>query len=130
MGIHGADGARFLDRDICYREKLYAKWGLEVLVGFARADWRRLEPMSVEEMMKGHGFRLSASCSGQACYSKFVDHQGKRAYVTVTDEDGEGLPSTLADPVLVGIYEMRSGDEIEPCQKVNSLESYLESLEE
>lgn len=84
--------------------------------------------MSVEEIMKRYGFRVSASCAGQAWYTKFVDYKGKRAYVTVTDEEGDGLPASLDEPVAVGIYELRSGDELEACQNISSLNSYLESL--
>jgi hypothetical protein len=86
--------------------------------------------MSVEEAMEGHGFKVSASCAGQAWYTKFIKYQEKRAYVTVMDNDGEGLPQSLDEPVLVGIYELRSGDELEACQNFSSLRSYLESLKE
>lgn len=84
--------------------------------------------MSVEEVMEKHGFRISASCAGQAWYTKFLAHKGKRAYVAVMDKDGEGLPQSLDEPVLVEIYELRSGDELEACQNFSSLNSYLESL--
>ena len=86
--------------------------------------------MSVEEVMKGHGFKISASCAGQAWYTKFIDYRGKRAYLTVMDKDGEGLPQSLDEPVRVGIYELRSGEELEACRNFSSLGSYLESLNE
>ena len=86
--------------------------------------------MSLEEIMKDHGFRLSASCAGQAWYTKFIDYDGRRAYIAVTDEDGEGLPQSLDEPVLVVIYDMRSGDELERCQDTGSLKAYLESIED
>jgi len=86
--------------------------------------------MSVEETMKGYGFKISASCAGQAWYTKFIDYQGRRAYMAVMGKDGEGLPQSLDEPVLVGIYELRSGDELEICQSFSSLDSYLESLKE
>jgi hypothetical protein len=86
--------------------------------------------MRVEEVMTRYGFRLSASCAGQAWYTKFIDYQGRRAYITVMDKDGEGIPQSLDEPVLIGIYELRSGDELEVCRSVSSLVSYLESLEE
>jgi hypothetical protein len=85
--------------------------------------------MSVEEVMERHGFRIAASCAGKASYTKWVDHNGKRAYVTVTDISEEGLPSSLEEPVRVGIYDLRSGDELEPSRDVSSLGSYLESLD-
>jgi hypothetical protein len=85
--------------------------------------------MSVEEAMEGHGFRIAASCAGRASYTKWVDHNGKRAYVTVTDISEEGLPSSLEEPVRVGIYDLRSGDELDAPRDVSSLGSYLELLD-
>jgi hypothetical protein len=84
--------------------------------------------MSIEEVMKEHGFKISASCAGQAWYTKFVEYKGRRAYITVTDKGGEGLPTSLDEPVLVGIHDVRSGDELEASRNISSLESYLESL--
>ena len=55
--------------------------------------------MSVEEIMEKHGFRLSASCAGAAWYTKFIKYDGRRAYVTVMDKDGDGLPQSLDEPV-------------------------------
>jgi len=86
--------------------------------------------MSVEEIMKNHGFRLSASCAGQAWYTKFIDHNGRRAYITVMDKNGEALPQELDDPVTVVVYDLRSGDELETYSDIDSLKSYLESLKE
>jgi hypothetical protein len=84
--------------------------------------------MSLDEIMKDHGFRVSASCAGQAWYTKFIDYQGKRAYITVMDKKGEGLPQLLDDPVAVVVYDLRSGDELETYPDIDSLRSYLESL--
>ena len=85
--------------------------------------------MSVEEIMEKHGFRLSASCAGTAWYTKFIKYDGRPAYVTVMDKNGEGLPQSLDEPVQVGIYDLRSGDELDSSQNISSLNSYLESLE-
>jgi hypothetical protein len=84
--------------------------------------------MSVEEVMKDYGFRVSASCAGQAWYTKFIDYNGRRAYITVMDKKGEGLPQLLDEPVSVVIYDLRSGDELEKHPHFDSLKSYLESL--
>jgi len=86
--------------------------------------------MSLADKMKEYGFKISASCAGQAWYTKFIKYRGKHAYVTVMDKNGEGLPQSLDEPVLVGIYELRSGDELADSQSVSSLNSYLESLKE
>jgi hypothetical protein len=86
--------------------------------------------MSVEEVMDKHGFRIAASCAGKASYTKWVNHRGKRAFVTVTDASEDGLPGSLEEPVRVGIYDLRSGDELEPLQHMSSLRSYLESLDQ
>lgn len=85
--------------------------------------------MSVEEVMKNHGFNLSASCAGKAAYTKWLKYKGKRAYITVNDESGEGFPTTLEEPVRVAVNDLRSGNELE-AQNVGSLNSYLESLKE
>jgi len=86
--------------------------------------------MSLDEIMKDHGFRVSASCAGQAWYTKFINYNGKRAYITVMDKEGEGLPQLLDDPVAVVVYDLRSGDELETYPDIGSLRSYLESLKE
>jgi len=84
--------------------------------------------MGIEEVMEKKGFRLSAGCSGQAAYTRFVNYNGKRAYVSVTGVDDEGFPSSLDEPVRVMIYDLRSGDELEPGQDFSSLAIYLESI--
>jgi hypothetical protein len=86
--------------------------------------------MSVEEIMEKHGFRLSASCAGKASYTKFISHEGRRAYVSVTDANGEGFPVSLDEPVRATIYDLRSGDELKDSQNMSSLRSYLESIDE
>ena len=86
--------------------------------------------MSVEDILTRHGFRISASCAGQAWYTKFIKYKGRRAYITVMDEAGEGLPQKMDEPVLVGIYDLRSGDELDDSRTLSSLKDYLESLEE
>jgi hypothetical protein len=86
--------------------------------------------MSLEEVMKNHGFNFSASCAGKGSYTKWIKHQGKRAYIAVTDAGGDGFPATLDEPVRVAIHDLRSGNELEAAQDINSLRSYLESLAE
>jgi hypothetical protein len=85
--------------------------------------------MNLEEIMKGHGFNFSASCAGKAAYTKWIKYQGKRAYITVNDANGESFPATLEEPVRVAIHDLRSGNEVEPGREVSSLSSYLESLQ-
>ena len=86
--------------------------------------------MSLEEIMKSHGFNFSASCAGKGSYTKWIKHRGKRAYIAVTDASGEGFPATLDEPVRVAIHDLRSGNDLEEAQDINSLRSYLESLDE
>ncbi|OGP70054.1 MAG: hypothetical protein A2Z73_00695 [Deltaproteobacteria bacterium RBG_13_60_28] len=86
--------------------------------------------MSVEEVMKSHGFNLAASCAGKASFTKWIKYQGKRAYISVNDASGESFPTTLEEPVRVGIYDLRSGNEVAPFQEIGSLSAYLASLEE
>ncbi len=86
--------------------------------------------MSLEDIMKSHGFNFSASCAGKASYTKWIKYRGKRAYITVNDASGESFPTTMEEPVRVAIHDLRSGDEVEPGHDVRSLSSYLESLQE
>jgi len=86
--------------------------------------------MSVEEVMKSHGFNLSASCAGKASYTKWIKYRGKRAYITVNDLSGDSFPTTVEEPVRVIIHDLRSGDELEAPQDISSLSAYLESLQE
>jgi hypothetical protein len=86
--------------------------------------------MSVDEVMKDHGFNFSASCAGKGSYTKWIKYHGKRAYIAVHDASGDGFPTTLDEPVRVAIHDLRSGDELEAAQDINSLRSYLESLDE
>jgi len=84
--------------------------------------------MSVKEEMSKYGFRLSASCSGKAEFTKSVKHQGKSAYISVTNTDGDGIPTTFDEPVRVTIYDMSSGDEVEPGKDFRSVGTFLESI--
>lgn len=84
--------------------------------------------MSVEEVMKTHGFNLSASCAGKASYTKWIKYKGKRAYITVNDASGDSFPTTLDEPVRVTVHDLKSGDELETPQDISSLSSYLASL--
>jgi len=86
--------------------------------------------MNIEEVMKDHGFNLSASCAGKASYTKWVKHKGKRAYITVNDAGGESFPTTLEEPVRVTLHDLKSGGELEVPQEISSLSAYLESLQE
>jgi hypothetical protein len=85
--------------------------------------------MTIEEVMKDHGFNLSASCAGKASYTKWIKFQGKRAYITVNDAGGEELPTALDEPVRVAVHDLKSGNELE-AQELGSLSAYLESLQE
>ena len=84
----------------------------------------------IEEVMKNHGFNLSASCAGKASYTKWVKYKGKRAYITVNDASGDSFPTTMEEPVRVTLHDLKSGDELEVPQNISSLSAYLESLQE
>jgi hypothetical protein len=84
--------------------------------------------MTVEELMEKHGFRVAASCAGRASYTKWLKYNGRRAYVAVTDVTEEGLPGSLEEPVRVCVFDLKSGDELEPCREFGSLQAYLDSL--
>ena len=84
--------------------------------------------MSVEEILKEHGYNFSASCGGKASFTKWIKYNGKRAYVTVNDATGDGFPTTLEEPVKVTIHDLKSGDELEPPKDFSSLSIYLAAL--
>jgi intein/homing endonuclease len=86
--------------------------------------------MSVEEILKNHGFNFSASCGGKASYTKWIKYNGKRAYITVNDANGDSFPTTLEEPVRVTVYDLKSGDELGTPQEISSLSAYLASLTE
>jgi len=86
--------------------------------------------MNVEEIMKEHGFNLSASCAGKASFTKWIKYHGKRAYITVHDASGENFPTTLDEPVRVTIHDLKSGDPLESPREVSSLNAYLATLTE
>jgi hypothetical protein len=86
--------------------------------------------MNIEEVMKDHGFNLSASCAGKASYTKWVKYKGKRAYITVNDASGDSFPTTLEEPVRVTLHDLKSGNELEVPQNISSLSAYLESLQQ
>ncbi len=84
--------------------------------------------MSVEDILKEHGFNFSASCGGKASYTKWTKYNGKRAYITVNDASGDGFPTTLEEPVKIAVHDLKSGNELEPPQDISSLRAYLASL--
>ena len=86
--------------------------------------------MNLEEIMKEHGFNLSASCAGKASYTKWIKHNGKRAYITVNDASGDSFPTTLEEPVRVTLHDLKSGNELESPRDISSLSAYLEALAE
>ena len=86
--------------------------------------------MSIEEVMKSHGFNFSASCAGKGSYTKWIKYQGRRAYIAVTDASGDGFPATLEEPVRVAIHDLRSGNELQVSRDIGSLSVYLASLQE
>ena len=86
--------------------------------------------MSVEEILKNHGFNFSASCGGKASYTKWIKYNGKRAYITVNDASGDSFPATLGEPVRVTVHDLKSGDELGTPKVISSLSAYLASLTE
>ena len=84
----------------------------------------------IDEVMKNHGFNLSASCAGKASYTKWIKYQGKRAYITVHDASGDSFPTAMEEPVRVTLHDLKSGDALEMPRNISSLSAYLESLQE
>lgn len=85
--------------------------------------------MDMDKLMEDYGFSVSSSCSGFEWYTKSLTHDGKDAYITITNDDGAGLPGSLDAPVLVEIYDFDSGDAIEKSRRFESLKSYLDGFQ-
>ncbi len=79
--------------------------------------------------MQKHGFSASSSGGGCEWYTKPTLHQGTDAFIAITDGAGPGLPDSLDDAVLVGIYDAETEDLIEKAKIFESLRSYLELLD-
>lgn len=86
--------------------------------------------MTLEELLAQHGFSFSASCGGKGSYTKWVKHQGKRAYISVTDKGGDSFPTSLEEPVRVAVHDLKTGEEVEPPREFASLKAFLDSLKE
>lgn len=78
--------------------------------------------------MEDYGFSISSSCSGFEWYKKDIKHKGRDAFITVTNNEGLGLPESLKDPILVEIYDLDSGNEIEKSQSFDSLKAFLGTI--
>jgi hypothetical protein len=85
--------------------------------------------MNVEKIMEDYGFSVSSSCSGFEWLKKTIKHKGKDAFITITDNENLGLPKSMDDPILVEIYDLDTGDELEQSQSFDSLRSYLDLLD-
>ena len=83
--------------------------------------------MEIERLMEDYGFSVSSSCSGFEWYKKDIKHKGKDAFITITGNEGLGLPESLQDPILVEIYDLDSGNEIEKSQSFDSLKAFLDT---
>ena len=84
--------------------------------------------MGVNHELIRHGFGASSSGGGCMWYTKEIQYKEKDAFVAITDVGGLALPDSLDEPVLVGIYDLDSGDLFDEVQTFESLRSYLASL--
>jgi len=84
--------------------------------------------MEINKLMEDYGFSVSSSCSGFEWYKKTIKHEGKDAFITITNNEGLGRPESLKDPIVVEIYDLDSGNEIEKSRRFDSLQSYLDTL--
>jgi len=79
--------------------------------------------------MADYGFSISSSCSGFEWYKKTIKRKGQDAFITITGNEDSGLPGSLDDSILVEIYDLDSGNELEKIQSFDSLKSYLDTLD-
>jgi hypothetical protein len=85
--------------------------------------------MNLHETMEKYGFGASLSGGGCEWYTKSIKSNDSDAYIAITDDGGLGLPESLDDPIIVGIYDLDSGELIEDCKNYGSLKDYLDSIE-
>jgi len=86
--------------------------------------------VSVETIMKKHDFVSSSSGGGCLWYTKPTNYEGEDAFIAITAEGGGGVPQTLDEPILVGVYDMETMDIIVDAKRVDLLKSYLETIQE
>ena len=84
--------------------------------------------MEIKKIMEDSGFSIASSCSGFEWYKKDIKYQGHDAFITITNNEGLGLPESLDAPVVVEMYDRDSGNEIGKSQRFDSLQSYLDTL--
>jgi len=85
--------------------------------------------MTVESIMKKYNFASSSSGGGCLWYTKPINHEGDDAFIAITAYDGGDIPETLDEPVLVGIYDIETMDVIVDAKRVDSLKSYLDTIQ-
>jgi hypothetical protein len=85
--------------------------------------------MELYKKMEEYGFKKSSGCSGLEWYSKSTKYKGVDALITITANDEPRLPESLDEPVLVDITDRKSGDDLEPPRRFESLKSYLDTLD-
>jgi hypothetical protein len=85
--------------------------------------------MELYKIMEEYGFTKSSSCSGFEWYTKSMKYKGVDALITITANDEPRLPESLDEPVLVDITDRKSGDDLEPSRRFESLKSYLDTLD-
>ena len=85
--------------------------------------------MELYKIMEEYGFKKSSSCSGFEWYTKSMTYKGVDALITITSNDEPRLPESLDEPVLVDISDRKSGDDLEPPWRFESLKSYLDTLD-
>ena len=85
--------------------------------------------MEIYKIMEEYGFTTSSSCSGFEWYTKSMKYKGVDALITITANDEPRLPESLDEPVVVDITGRKSGDDLEPSRRFESLKSYLDTLD-
>lgn len=83
--------------------------------------------MDTYEIMRAAGYEMHSSGGGCTWYTKMIKYDGKEAYVAVTDDDGLRHPESLDEPIIVGIYDVETGELMKPPQSFYRLKQYLGS---
>lgn len=84
--------------------------------------------MSVESFMNEKGFAAGSSGGGCEWYTKDFTYKGKPAFLAITDNGGMDLPTSMDEPVIVGVYCLETEELIEQPKPYNSMQAALEDF--
>ena len=85
--------------------------------------------MDIAQFMSEKGFAAGSSGSGCEWYTKDFMYQGKQVFLAITDNGGMDLPTSLDEPVIVGVYDLETEDVIEQPKLFDSVKAALDAFD-